>query len=71
MSIFDCVRTSTRKINKFLINDYVKLTVLEQLGSGPEAIKLFFMLNSVQHEILNAHKYKNIKKFGEGAVRII
>ena len=22
------------------------------------------MLNSVQHEILNAHKYKNIKKFG-------
>ena len=24
----------------------------------------FFMLNSVEHEILNAHKYKNIKKFG-------
>ena len=22
------------------------------------------MLNSVEHEILNAHKYKNIKKFG-------
>ena len=22
------------------------------------------MLNSVKHEILNAHKYKNIKKFG-------
>ena len=23
----------------------------------------FFMLNSVEHEILNPHKYKNIKKF--------
>ena len=22
----------------------------------------FFMLNSAEHEILNAHKYKNIKK---------
>ena len=30
--------------------------------SGPEVIKLFFMLNSVEHKILNAHKYKNIKK---------
>ena len=29
---------------------------------GPEVIKLFFMLNSVEHDILNAHKYKNIKK---------
>ena len=26
--------------------------------------KTFFMLNSVEHEILNAHKYKHIKKFG-------
>ena len=25
--------------------------------------KTFFMLNSVEHEILNAYKYKNIKKF--------
>ena len=25
--------------------------------------KTFFMLNSVEHKILNAHKYKNIKKF--------
>ena len=23
----------------------------------------FFVLSSVEHEILNAHKYKNIKKF--------
>ena len=26
--------------------------------------KTFSVLNSVEHEILNAHKYKNIKKFG-------
>ena len=26
--------------------------------------KTFFMLDSVEREILNAHKYKNIKKFG-------
>ena len=29
---------------------------------GPEAIKLFFMLNSYEHEISNAHRDKNIKK---------
>ena len=34
-------------------------------GLEPRAggYKTFFMLNSVEHEILNAHKYKNIKKF--------
>ena len=26
--------------------------------------KTFFVLNSIEHEILIAHKYKNIKKFG-------
>ena len=31
---------------------------------GPEVIKLFFMFNSIEHEILNVHKFKNIKKFG-------
>ena len=30
---------------------------------GPEVIILFFMLSSVEHEILNAYKYKNVKKF--------
>ena len=29
----------------------------------PQGYKTFFMLNSVEHEILNAHKQKNIKKF--------
>ena len=29
----------------------------------PRCYKTFFMLNSDEHEILNAHKYNNIKKF--------
>ena len=28
----------------------------------PRGYKTLFMLNSVEHEILNAHKCKNIKK---------
>ena len=28
----------------------------------PEVIKLYFMFNSAEHEILNAYKYKNIMK---------
>ena len=38
--------------------------VLYCSNPGPEVIKLFFMLDSAEHEILNDHKYKNIKKFG-------
>ena len=30
----------------------------------PRSYKTFFMLNTVEHEILDDHKYKNIKKFG-------
>ena len=30
----------------------------------PRGYKTFFILNSVEHEILNPHKYKNINKFG-------
>ena len=30
--------------------------------SWPQGYKNFFMLSSVENEILNAHKYKNIKK---------
>ena len=37
---------------------------LEHESPGPEVIELFLMLNSVEHEILNAHKLKNIKKVG-------
>ena len=30
----------------------------------PRGYKTFFVLNSAEHEILKAHKYKNIKQFG-------
>ena len=33
------------------------------LKSRPDVIKLFLILNIAEHEILNAHKFKNLKKF--------
>ena len=36
----------------------------KQCRPRPRGYKTFSMLNSVEHEILNSHKYKNIKKFG-------
>ena len=40
-------------------------TTAEAEGEAwPRGYKTFFMLNSVEYEILNAHKYKNIEKFG-------
>ena len=32
-------------------------------GTWARGYKTFFMLNSVEHKILIAHKYENIKKF--------
>ena len=31
----------------------------ENIYPGPEDIKLFFMLNSAEHEIFSAYKYEN------------
>ena len=42
------------------IRQSVALSPVELWARG---YKTFFMLNSGEHEILNAHKYKNIKKF--------
>ena len=33
-------------------------------SARPRGNKTFFMPNSAELEILNAHKYKNMKKFG-------
>ena len=43
---------------------FVPLSLLENIvnRTGPEVVKIF-MLSSGKHEILNAHKYKNIKNF--------
>ena len=40
----------------------LSITLLSR--SRPRGYNTFFMLNSVEHEILNAHKFRNIKKFG-------
>ena len=32
------------------------------MGHGLEVIKLFFMLNSAEHDILKAHKYKKCQE---------
>ena len=40
------------------------MRVTVKLEIWPRDYKTFFMLNSVEHEILNAHKYKNVKNFG-------
>ena len=37
---------------------------MPQERTRPRGFETFFVLNSVEHEILNAHKYRNIKKFG-------
>ena len=47
------------------VQTQIRLILKEQ--PGPEVIKLFScstQLSMRLHEILNAHKYKNIKKFG-------
>ena len=36
----------------------------------PRGYKTFFMLNSIKHEILNAHKYKTIKIFSSFQAQI-
>ena len=38
---------------------YIVLTFANCKLSGPKVIKLFFMLNLVEHEIFSADKYEN------------
>ena len=40
-----------------------QMLLILKIYSWPRGYKTFFILNSVEHEISNAHKYKNIKKF--------
>ena len=50
--------TPQKQVHNFTIH------VIKRRIPGPEVIKLLFMVNSIAHELLNAHKYKNFKKFG-------
>ena len=40
------------------------LVLRTRCGIWARGYKTFFMLNSVEYKILNAHGYKNITKFG-------
>ena len=53
------------RVNRLIhgFNNDVNLENIISLN-WPRGYKTFFVLNSVEHEISYAHKYKNIKKFG-------
>ena len=51
---FDCICTRVSRL-------FCDVNV--NVENWPRGYKTFFMLNSVEHKILNAHKYKNINKF--------
>ena len=38
------------------VHEAGKESIVDDPGSGPEVIKLFFVLNSTEHEISTAHK---------------
>ena len=40
---------------------FKKISAFKGSETWPRGYKTFSMLNSVEHEISNAHKYKNIK----------
>ena len=43
-------------------NKYGIICIMLSAKSWPRGYKTFFMLNSAEHEILNTHKYENIKQ---------
>ena len=56
-------------------NSYTRIVKIPRIGTDrseqtpqtqirPQGYKFFFMLNSVEHEVLDAYKYITIKKFG-------
>ena len=61
------IATSLCVLNKFqkIKNSKQLSKIIHKNGfmTRPRGYKTFFKLNSVEHEILNAHKDKNIEKF--------
>ena len=52
------------QVSKILaIEIKIKYRLFIDFENWPGGYKTFFMLNPVEYEILNAHKYENIKKF--------
>ena len=64
-SLFDGIRTSIQApCSRLSMQCRLRSVHTVQTKIRPRGYKTFFVLNSVEHEILNDHKYKNIKKFG-------
>ena len=59
-----CVQVAYKIYTTWLWHVIEFISLSEQANTWARGYKTFFMLNSVQHEILNAHKYKDIKKLG-------
>ena len=60
-------------VNDFRVRTYdldILTTLLCCWVNWPRGYKTFFILNSTEHEILHAQKYKNIKKFGSFSAQI-
>ena len=58
--------TELLPLGVYTITLFIMVAMIEQtlnIYIWPRGYKTFFMLNLVEHEILYAHKYKNIKKF--------
>ena len=51
-----------KKIKQQIQHTQIRALLQENLFSGAEVIKLFFILNSSEHDISNAHKTKMRKK---------
>ena len=60
---------------RYIPTNNVDILRTHMLITRARGYKTFFMINSVAHEILKAHKYKNIKKFsfflGSGEHRML
>ena len=54
-NILTFLKIDKRTENSVLIADYWEL-VVKVINSDPKVIKLFFILNSAEHEIYPAHK---------------
>ena len=63
LRIYPIVKETKMKMKELLPMHLTFLLIFPSIHmTWPRGYTTFFMLNSVEHEILNAHKYKNIKK---------
>ena len=59
----DVQRITVKLLDEVSLSSNSVLVLKIRRVNRPRGYKTFFMLNSIEHEILNSHKYKDIKKF--------